>query len=160
MRVLAILLSAFLLASCDYTPSGSRGQAFAPLLLEPSAAFAVNISPQIIPLTFAPLGCPLLARPITTAFDLDVAPLESGPFFMDNVAFRLIDGSSHGTSPIVVDRGVLGSTFGSTAVFGRRVFPFQPQFGCVSFVPLFLDVDVRMLNRSGTPLTVRATARF
>jgi hypothetical protein len=160
MRVLAILLSAFLFASCDYTPSGSRGQAFAPLLLEPSAAFAVSVSPQIIPLTFAPLGCPLFGRPITTSFDLVIAPFGSGTFFMDNVAFRLIDGSSHGTSPIVIDRGVLGSTFGSTAVVGRRAFPFTPQFGCVSFVPLFLDVDVRMLDKFGTPQTVRATARF
>ena len=160
MRPVAILFAAIFLASCDYTPSGSRGQAFSPFALEPSGTFGVNISPEILPLSFAPFGCPLLSGPFTTAFDLVVAPFGRGTFFMDRVSFRLVGGSTPGTSPIVIERGVLDSMFGSTAVVGRRVFPFRPQFGCLSFVPLFLDVDLRLLDRSGTPQLIRVNGRF
>ncbi|PYQ73290.1 MAG: hypothetical protein DMG01_22865 [Acidobacteria bacterium] len=119
------MFAAFLLVSCDDKPTGSHIVSFSPFPLEPSAAFAANISPQILPLTFSPLGCPL-GRTFATAFDLVIAPIGTGTFFMDRVAFRLIDGSSHGTSPITVDRGVLNSMFGSTQIIGRRAFTFQP----------------------------------
>jgi len=160
MRSVAVLFAALLLVSCNDDPKGSHIVSFSPFPLEPSGAFAASISPQIIPLTFAPLGCPLLGRSFSTAFDLVITPVGSGPFFMDSVAFRLIDGSSHGTSPITVDRGVLNSMFGSTQIIGRRVFPFQPQFACTSLLPVFLSGDVRLLDRFGTAQLIGVKARF
>src|SRR5207245_10023953 len=115
---------------------------FSPFALEPSAAFAANISPQILPLTFSPFGCPL-GRTFSTAFDLVIAPIGTGTFFMDRVDLRLIDGSSLGTSPITVDRGVLNSMYGSTQIIGRRVFTIQPQFACTALLPVFLSNHLR-----------------
>ena len=159
MRSVAVLFAAFLLVSCDDKPTGSHIVSFSPFPLEPSAAFAANISPQILPLTFSPLGCPL-GRTFATAFDLVIAPIGTGTFFMDRVAFRLIDGSSHGTSPITVDRGVLNSMFGSTQIIGRRAFTFQPQFACTSLLPVFLSGDVRLLDRFGTAQLIGVQGRF
>jgi hypothetical protein len=159
MRLVAILLAAFLLVSCNDDPKGSHIVSFSPFPIEPSGAFAASISPLILPLTFSPLGCPL-GRSFSTAFDLVIAPVGSGPFFMDRVTFRLLDGSSRGTSPITVDRGVLNSMFGSTQIIGRRVFPFQPLFGCTSLLPVILSGDVRLLDRFGTAQQIGVTGRF
>ena len=89
-----------------------------------------------------------------------IAPIGTGTFFMDRVAFRLIDGSSHGTSPITIDRGVLNPMFGSTQIIGRRVFTFQPQFACTSLLPVFLSGDLRLLDRFGTAQLIGVQGRF
>jgi hypothetical protein len=160
MRSVAVLFAAFLLVSCnDDKVTGPHVVSFSPFPLEPSGAFAASISPQILPLTLSPLGCPL-GRSFTTAFDLVLAPVGSSPFFVDSVTFRLIDGSSRGSSPITVDRGVLTSMFGSTQIIGRRVFAFQPQFACTSLLPVFLSGDVRLLDRFGTAQLIGVNARF
>jgi hypothetical protein len=81
--------------------------------------------------------------------------LVTGDMFLDAAAFRFIDGSSIGQTPLIswFTAPELNTLFGQTLITGgtTRSFPFSPQFGCDGFRPHTVNADVTLRNRHGTP---------
>jgi hypothetical protein len=110
----------------------------------------VRISPQaLIPLPVTSFGCPFV-QPFTTEFDLIVDGRGSGDVFVNQVAFRFVDGTSFGSS-LLFSAGDLRARFGQTTVLAgsTRLFRFTPQFGCGSFRPRSLLTDIVLIDRLG-----------
>ena len=105
------------------------------------------------------LRCPTFPS-ISTRFDLVVNLAGSRDLFMQQVTMRLLDGSHVGGSPLLVSAGDLSARFGSTVIAAgtRRTFAFDPQFGCGSFVPVSLAIDVILIDRLGSRHATTVTA--
>ena len=89
---------------------------------------------------------------VATRFDLVVNLAGSSDLFMQQATLRLLDGSHLGGSSLLVSAADLTARFGTTRIRAgsRRSFAFDPQFGCGSFVPLSLAVDILLLDGAGS----------
>ena len=139
-------------AACDvdYSKRPHLASFASPLAVTPF--FTTSIVPQRIGLTPV-FGIRCLAFPsLTTRFDLIVDLEGSSDLFMQQVGFTLLDGTHRGSTPLVISAFDLSARFGSTLIRSnsRRSFTFDPQFGCGSFVPQFLVVDVVLLDSLGS----------
>ena len=152
--VLALAGSMFVVAGCDndsITKSPRVGFGIAsPLAAAPLVT--TSIVPQRLGLT--PLfGIRCATFPsLTTRFDLVVTHAGTTDLFMQQATFRLLDGTHPGGSSLLMSSADLTGRFGSTLIPAgrRRTFAFNPQFGCGTFVPLSLAVDLLLLDQMGT----------
>jgi hypothetical protein len=111
-----------------------------------------SIVPQQLFLTpIFGIRCPAFPS-MTTRFDLLINLAGGSDLFMQQVGFTLLDGTHRGASPLLISAFDLSARFGSTLIRSgsRRAFTFDPQFGCGSFVPQFLVVDVVLLDSMGS----------
>lgn len=151
--VAALVAAGMWTAACDDnhdTPTKPHQVSFVGLPLVATVPFTTAIFPQ--QLGFTPifgLGCGTFPA-LTTRFDLVIV---SGgrDLFMDEVTLNLLDGTHRGTSPLLVSARDLNARFGSTLIGAgsRRIFTFDPQFGCGRFAPLSLEAQIILLERSG-----------
>jgi hypothetical protein len=150
--VLALAGSMLATVKCDSKPTTSNSPAV-------SFAFPLGVTPlvatSIVPtrLALTPLfgaGC-LTFPSLTTRFDLVVVHGGTSDLFMREATIRLLDGTHLGGSSLVMSSADLTARFGSTLIVagGRRTFRFDPQFGCGSFVPLSLGIDLLLLDPAG-----------
>jgi hypothetical protein len=112
--------------------------------------FTTSIFPPRLGITpIFGLRCPTLPS-VTTRFDLVIIAV-GRDLFLDEVTLSLLDGSNRGGSPLLVSARDLNARFASTLIPAgtRRTFGFDPQFGCGRFLPLSLEADVVLLERSG-----------
>jgi hypothetical protein len=111
-----------------------------------------SIVPQLLGLT--PIfGIRCASFPsLTTRFDLLINLAGGSDLFMQQVGFTLLDGTHRGASSLLISAFDLSARFGSTLIRSgsRRSFTFDPQFGCGSFLPQFLVVDVTLLDVLGS----------
>jgi hypothetical protein len=145
IQIVALALSMFS-AACDSNVQGE----FKNELTGPSGAVAI--------LSFAPptlVLSPVSSITCLTSFNLVVDARAVGDLFLDAAAFRFIDGSSVGRTPLIswFTAPELNSLFGQTLIAGgtSRSFPFAPQFGCDGFRPQTVSADVTLRSRNGTP---------
>jgi len=111
-----------------------------------------SIVPQQLFLTpIFGIRCPAFPS-LTTRFDLLINLASGSDLFMQQVGFTLLDGTHRGSSSLLISAFDLSARFGSTLIRSnsRRSFTFDPQFGCGSFVPQFLVVDVVLLDSLGS----------
>jgi hypothetical protein len=139
-------------AACDtdYSNRPHLATFASPLAVTPF--IATSIVPQRIGLTPV-FGIRCVAFPsLTTRFDLVIDLAGGSDLFMQQVGFTLLDGTHRGASPLLISAFDLSARFGSTLIRSgsRRSFTFDPQFGCGSFVPQFLVVDVVLLDLLGS----------
>ena len=140
-------------AACDDNHDSTKTHLLAFGATAPLAStlpFTTSFLPQR--LGIAPifgLRCPLFPS-VTTRFDLVVISAGGRDLFMNEVTFRLLDGSNVGGSPLLVSARDLSARIGSTLIPAgtRRTFGFDPQFGC-RFLPLSLEAEIILLERSG-----------
>ena len=150
--VLALAGSMLATVKCDSKPTTSNSPAVAfasPLALTPLVT--TSIVPQRLRLTPV-FGAGCLTFPsLRTQFDLVVVQGGGFEIFLHEATIRLLDGTHLGPSPLLMSSADLNARFGSTVIpaGGRRIFAFDPQFGCGSFVPLTLGVDLLLLDRVG-----------
>jgi hypothetical protein len=152
LRILAIAGSLTMTAACDENHSKAPHLvAFAsPFVATP--LISTSIVPQRIGLTpLFGIRCPVFPS-VTTRFDLVLNLAGTSDLFMQQATFRLLDGTHVGGSPLLVSAGELSARFGTTVIRAgsRRSFRFDPQFGCGSFVPLSLSIDLLLLDRLGS----------
>jgi hypothetical protein len=159
MKVITILLTTLVLASCDDPARSGRTGVFSVTgSLSPTSAVAAQISPQTLSLIAAGgIGCPQ-GLALSTAFDLVLVPSRTVTFSMDRVTLHLIDGSNVGGAAITFQRPQLTEMFGSTLVDGTRAFRFGPHFGCGIRSPRSILADVLLLDSFGNPMTATASA--
>ena len=148
---LVVVLS-MLFAACDSNVHGS----FTNVLTGPSGSVAVvTLAPPTLALSpVSTFTCPATG-PLVASFNLVVDGRAAGDLFLDAVAFRFIDGSSIGRTPLFswFTAPELTSRFGQTLIVAgtTRAFAFAPQFGCDHFIPQTVTADVTLRDRSGTP---------
>jgi hypothetical protein len=155
MKMMAIVVAAVAIGGCDRT-TNSSGTLIA---LAPTPAIAAQISPQTLSLFAATTPCTSGAA-FTTGFDLLIAHTGSGDVFIDQVMFRLIDGTGLGGPSITLSQPQLNSMFGSTVVAGSRAFPFEPQFACGPTRPWSIAGKVVLRDGHGMARTVSVDAPF
>jgi len=97
---------------------------------------------------------------VTSQFGLVVNVVGGRDLFMQQVTMRLLDGSHVGGSPLLVSAGDLSARFGSTIIPAgtRRTFTFDPQFGCGTFVPVSLFIDIILVDNVGSQHAMTVTA--
>jgi len=157
--ILALAASLVVSVGCD-RPSTSEGPDFAkfvaPLSVSPFVTTA--IVPQQVGLAPA-LGIRCVGFPaVTTRFDFVIV---NGPndLFIQQIGFRLLDVSQIGGSPLVVSASDISARFGTPLVHAnsRRTFTFDPQFGCGTFAPAFLAVQLSFSDSDGGKHTKTVT---
>jgi len=144
-------MGALAIAACDRPNRSYSGVQ----VIGPTPTLAGAIVPQ--PLVLSPVAgarCPFLT-PFTTAFDLVIDHQGGTDLFMEQVTFRLLDGSNVGGSPVLMSSADLAARLGSTRIRSRQTsrFGFTPQFGCSAFLPRSLRADVVLRDASGMPQT-------
>jgi hypothetical protein len=153
MRWLAMLVTTLAFVSCDTNHDSpmKAGAVFAPV-----STAGVNIAPST--LTFLPASLTCAAGPVvSTALALTVVPPDAQRSNVDQVTFRLIDGSNLGGPMVTVPHIELDRRFGSTVLLGPRTFEFQPLFDC-GFAARFLTAAVVISTDRGATTTVNARA--
>src|SRR5262245_6485450 len=154
IHIVALALS-LLFVACDSNVQGE----FKNELIGPSGTVAiVTFAPATIVLSpVGSLGCPFV-----TSFNLVVDGRAAGDLFLDAVAFRFIDGSSIGRTPLIswFTTPDLNARFGQTLIVGgtTRSFAFAPQFGCDQFVPQTVTADVTLRDRHGASQQMSVTS--
>src|SRR5439155_12994975 len=147
--VFALASSMLAAVACDSKPTTSNSPAVSfasPLAVTPLVT--TSILPTRLALTpLFGVGC-LTFPSLTTRFDLVVVHAGTRDLFMREATIRLLDGTHLGGSSLVMSSANLTARFGSTLISagGRRTFRFNPQFGCGSFVPLSLGIDLLLLD--------------
>jgi hypothetical protein len=144
IQIVALALSTLFVA-CDSNVQGE----FKNELIGPSGAVAiVSFAPPTLVLS------PVSGFTCLTSFNLVVDARAVGDLFLDAAAFRFIDGSSIGRTPLFswFTAPQLNTLFGQTLIVGgtSRSFPFSPQFGCDGFRPQTVFADVTLRGRNGT----------
>ena len=155
MKMMAIVVAAVAIGGCDRTTNTSGTL----IALAPTPPIAAQISPQTLPLFVATTPCASGAA-FTTGFDLVIAQTGSVDVFIDQVVFRLIDGTVLGGPSVTMSQPQLNAMFGSTVVAGRRAFPFEPQFACGLTRPWSIASRVVLKDAHGMARTVSVDAPF
>ena len=148
---LSLVVSSLILVACD----GGHRSVSPDDPMDSSLIVAGRIVPQSLVLSpLTGVRCPFLT-PFTTRFDLLVDLAGSREFFLDQVTFRLSDGSSVGGSPVLMSASDLAARFASTRIVPRTTsrFGFVPRFECVRFVPRSLFADVVLRDGTGARRT-------
>src|SRR5262249_47995412 len=106
----------------------------------------------IAPASFFPVaGFPCVTfTESAAAFDLRISA--SSTVSLNQVTFRLVDGSSVGGPSVTVPSASLVSQFGSTVIVGggNRLLTFPSPFGCALLVPTaVLVADLTLVNPVG-----------
>ena len=155
MRMIAIVVVAFVAVACENTTSGSRANIF----FSPTAAIAAQILPQTLPFAAVTTAC-AVGPVFTTGFDLVIAQTGAVDVFVDRVTLHLLDGSNVGGPSITFPRSQLTAMFGSTLVAGTRAFSFRPQFACLLRRPGSITADVLLMGAEGNVQSVSVNAAF
>jgi hypothetical protein len=148
---LSMIVGSLMLVACD---TGNRPVA-PDDPMDPSLIVSGRIVPQSLVLSpLTGVRCPFLT-PFTTRFDLLVDLAGSREFFLDQVTFRLSDGSSVGGSPVLMSASDLAARFASTRIVPGTTsrFGFAPRFECGRFVPRSLFTDVVLRDGAGARRT-------
>jgi len=149
-RALSIIAGSLVLVGCD-----GHGRLVSPDAIDPSPIVSGRIVPQSIVLSpLTGVRCPFLT-PFTTRFDLLFDLAGSRELFLDQVTFRLSDGSSVGGSPVLMSASDLAARLGSLRVVQGSRFGFAPRFECVRFLPRSLLADVVLRDGAGARRTTR-----
>jgi hypothetical protein len=158
-------MRSFALASCAVTiaaatlacdDSGNQAKLTAGLVSSPSAAFAVRMTPVIVPLiALSRASCPQ-TQPFTTNMDL-VLGASANDFFFNRLTLRFVDGSGVASVQFFTTNDLF-LMFGNTVVHPGvpRTFTMHPQFGCGLSRPRTIDATIVLLD--GTGLVHEATA--
>jgi hypothetical protein len=155
MKMIVVVVAAVTMAACDRTTNNTSGMF---VTYAPTLAIAAQISPQTLPLVIATTPC-TSGTAFTTGFDLVIV---TGPvdLFIDQVMWRLIDGTGLGGPSITIPQPELNSMFGSTRVVGTRAFSFRPQFACGPGRPGSIAGSVVLKDAEGMFRTVNVDAVF
>jgi hypothetical protein len=130
----------------------------------PFVGRALYVGTRLLPTTIGftsmpTFSCPLVA-PFLSSFSLLIEHRGGPDIFLDNVAFRFIDGSGR-HSPNRFTRGDLNGIFGTTLISSAttRRFDFRQRFGC-GFVssPHSVAIGLSFLDRSGSSHQTSLTA--
>ena len=96
----------------------------------------------------------------TTAFDLFIDFRTAGNVVLDQVSFRLLDGSHVGSSPVTFPAPTIAMegrrTFFSSGSTG--LFTFRPQFGCGVSAPRLLAGEIVLVDAAGFRHVTSVTA--
>lgn len=146
MRSILAIGSLAALAACDQNSTTQSSIVLAPT--RPAFVGTMASLPAISIATPARLSCILLTAAATR---LDLLIAASSFVDVEQVTFRLMDGTHIGGSPITIPRPQLNAQFGSTRVQSgtTRVFAFQPQFLCGSLQPTSFAADVVFFDAVG-----------
>lgn len=156
MRMIAMVVAAVAMAACDRT-TNSSGTVIA---FDPTPAIAVQISPQTLPLfPGSTPSCPSGAS-FTTGFDLVIVQTGRTDVFIDQVEFRVIDGTGRGGPSLTIPQHQLTSMFGSRRVVGTRAFAFRPEFACGPTPPRSIAGSVVLIDARGIVRTLGVGAAF
>jgi hypothetical protein len=120
---------------------------FSPIA-EVTPFITTSIFPQaVVVVPFFGFGCSSFA----TNFDLVIKVFGTSDLFLRETSFRLLDGTTRGSTPLVVSTRDLEGKFGPTLIHAgsSRSFAFAPQFGCGGFSPVSLSADVVLIDSQG-----------
>jgi hypothetical protein len=149
----SILLSVCAAAGCDTGPTKIQviGSSFAP-----TPPFVVFVQPSLITLTPTRVAS---CRGLVPAggFDL-VVQRPSTSVSLTQVTIEMIDGTHLGGSPVTIPspRSLFPSTLITAGTVG--VFPFTPDFGCVTQIPTEVVISVTLTDQRGNPQKISTTA--
>lgn len=153
MRITAMICAALAAASCAV--EGGKGTAMS--VFAPAAAVSAIISPQFVVVT--PVAGSACA--IVPAFDTDFSLLVTtgSQVAVDSVTISLGDGSNVGGPTVTIPSSGLEQMFGSLVVVDSRSFAFHHRFGCGTFRPSTLFVEMMVRERSGATRRLTTSAR-
>jgi hypothetical protein len=159
VSVVLLCVASVCAAACDDGVRGTFtnfGGVVSPSFARPTIG---TLPRSLTPVPVAGFRCPLV-QPFGTVFDLVVDGHGSSDLFLDQVAFRFIDGSGVGFSPLPFTAADLRGLFGDTIIIAgtTRPFRFRPQFGCGIGRPHTMTATIGLADRSGTRQEVTLTA--
>jgi len=146
----AVLAAVLVVASaCDVDYRDRPHLATFSPIAEVTPFITTSIFPQaVVVVPFFGFGC----SSFTTNFDLVIKVFGTSDLFLRETSFRLLDGTTRGSTPLVVSTKDLEGKFGPTLipVGSSRSFAFAPQFACgFSPQPQSMSADVVLVDSMG-----------